>query len=58
MHTAVLALRGAHASVDTDWPPVLVIFVLALVGAGVVSIVVVLRKVRAGARPSGRGGAR
>jgi len=46
-------LVAAERGLDSDWPPVLVVFVVLVVGAMVVSAVVVLRALRrdrAGAR--------
>jgi hypothetical protein len=39
-------LVAADRGIDSDWPPVLVVFVVLVVGAMVVSIVVVLRALR------------
>jgi hypothetical protein len=48
-------LVAAERGLDSDWPPVLVAFVVLVVGAMVVSAVVVLRALR---RDRGAGGRR
>jgi hypothetical protein len=52
-------LVAAERGLDSDWPPVLVVFVVLVVGAMVVSAVVVLRALRrdrAGGRGAGKRG--
>jgi hypothetical protein len=56
MATTVLALGRGPAPVDPTWPPVLIAAVLAGVSAGVISIVMVLRRLRADVRGQRREG--
>jgi hypothetical protein len=56
MATALLAFGRAPTRIDPDWPPVLIVAVLGAVSAMALSIVVVLRRLRAEVRAQGREG--
>jgi len=51
---AVVALGRGAERVDPSWPPVLIAFVVAAVSAGVISIVVVYRRLRGAGRETDR----